>query len=170
MNNNSSNKNKQKELMKSLRNCNLLLKRNSMITDSIMKITSEVLSSGEIDFILHTILEKAIEIIPIAQKGSILIYDGNVLHFNATRGYDSGDEFAIIFRDNDMSQTKMKISKIRQAFLNHPFTYCGKTITSINFACGIVQFPSDGSEFQDLMKLADIRMYEDKRIQKKPVC
>lgn len=77
-----------------------------------------------------------------------------------------GDEFAIIFRDNDMSQTKMKISKIRQAFLNHPFTYCGKTITSINFACGIVQFPSDGSEFQDLMKLADIRMYEDKRIQK----
>jgi len=363
MSRNSTYKSKQKELIKKLRSSNTLLKRNSIITDSIMNITSEVLSSGEIDYILQTIVDKAIEIIPGAQRGSILIYDGSVLEFKASRGYDSnvlenlrfsieevfqydlkdffepciisnpesfnrahlpdykyeilqkglgmnpkstlscafqvdnefygiinldnmddnkafskddkplikhlavqigialknakliekilflsrhdsltgiynrcyfeellmhtiqtskasasvfslamldindlkfindtygheagdlmlrkfaqcvneiimsddifarygGDEFAIIFKDNDKIQAANKIYDIRQAFLNLPFTYCGKTITSIDFGCGIVQFPADGSEFQDFMRLADIRMYKDKKKSKKPV-
>ena len=82
---------KQKELMKKLMRSNILLKRNSMITDSIMEITSEVLSSGEIDYMLQTILYKAIKIIPSAQ-GSILIYDGNTLSFSYSQGYDQCPE------------------------------------------------------------------------------
>ena len=89
MSKNSTYKSKQKELINKLRSKNILLKRNNMITDSIMKITSEVLSSGEIDYILQTIMDKAIEIIPGAQRGSILIYNGSVLEFKASRGYDS---------------------------------------------------------------------------------
>jgi diguanylate cyclase (GGDEF)-like protein len=53
-----------------------------------MQITSEILTSGEIDHILQTILEKAIEIIPNAQKGSILLYNGSTLEFRATHGYN----------------------------------------------------------------------------------
>ncbi|HNR04535.1 MAG TPA: sensor domain-containing diguanylate cyclase [Bacillota bacterium] len=360
---NSTSKSKQKELIKKLRSSNILLKRYSMITDSIMKITSEVFSSGEIDYILQTIMDKAIEIIPGAQRGSILIYNGSVLEFKASRGYDSsalenlklsieevfqynsedffepcivsnqerfnrehlpdykyeilqkglginpkstlscafqvdnkfqgiinldnmddntafrkedkplikhlavqigialknarqiekilflsrhdsltgiynrcyfeellmhimqtskasasvfslamldinnlkyindtygheagdlmlkkfaqcvneiitgddifarygGDEFAIIFKDNDNIQAANKINNIRQTLLNLPFTYCGKTIAPIGFGCGIVQFPADGSEFQDFMRLADISMYQDKKKSKKPV-
>jgi len=363
MSKNSAYKSKQKDLIKKLRSSNTLLKRNSMITESIMKITSEVLASGEIDYILQTIIDKAIEIIPGAQKGNILIYDGSVLEFKVSRGYDSnvlenlklsieevfqydsedffepcivnnqerfnrerlpdykyeilqkglgmnpkstlscafqvdnefcgiinldnmddnkafskedkplikhlavqigialknarqiekilflsrhdsltgiynrcyfeellmhtiqtskasasvfslamldindlkyindtygheagdlmlkkfaqcvnefitgddifarygGDEFAIIFKDNDKIQAANKINNIRQALLNLPFTYCGKTIVSIGFGCGIVQFPADGSEFQDFMRLADKRMYKDKKKSKKPV-
>lgn len=351
---------KQKELMKKLMRSNILLKRNSMITDSIMEITSEVLSSGEIDYMLQTILYKAIKIIPSAQKGSILIYDGNTLSFSYSQGYDrnvlsriklnlkevfqynledffepciinnpesfykehlssekyelllkglgmypkstlscafqvdnefhgivnldnikdnnafcqediplikhlaaqigialknakliekilflsrhdsltgiynrcyfeellmdvmhtckakasifslalldinnlkvvndtygheagdlllrkfahdisesipaddifaryGGDEFAIVFKGKDITQTLDKINSIRQAFLKSPFIYCGKIITCISFGCGIIQFPTDGSELQDLIKLADIRMYEDKNRQK----
>lgn len=78
----------QHQLLEQLRSSNVLLERNSRITDSIMQITSEVLSSGEIDKTLQVILDKAIEIIPNAQKGSILIYDGKELHFRAVRGYD----------------------------------------------------------------------------------
>ena len=348
---------KQKDLMKNFKNSNMLLERNSRIMDYIMEITSEVLSSGEINYILQTILDKAIEVIPNVQKGSILIYDGSVLEFKVSHGYDSdvlkslklciqeifqydledffepciindpedfnkkhlkadnykvlrkgigtdpkstlscafhvdnefygivnldntennkafvkedkqlikhlaiqigialknakliekilflsrhdgmtgiynrcyfeellmhtlqtckasgsvfslaildinelksvndtygheagdlllrkfaqgvkenilpedifarhgGDEFAIIFKNNDRTQAKKKIQDIRKAFLKLPFTYCGKTITPISFGCGIVEFPTDASEFQDLLKLADARMYEDKK-------
>ncbi|KUO74725.1 MAG: hypothetical protein APF77_18780 [Clostridia bacterium BRH_c25] len=80
---------KQQALLDKLKNSNILLHRNSRITDSIMQITSEILSSGEIDEVLQTILDKAIEIIPNAQKGSILIYNGSYLEFRASHGYDS---------------------------------------------------------------------------------
>ncbi len=79
---------KHQALLEKLRNNNILLERNSNITDSIMQITSEILSSGEIDEVLQTILDKAIEIIPHAQKGSILIYNDSSLEFRASHGYD----------------------------------------------------------------------------------
>ena len=80
---------KQQALLEKLRNNNILLERNSKITDSIMHITSEILVSGEIDEVLQTILDNAIELIPNAQKGSILIYNGSSLEFRASHGYDS---------------------------------------------------------------------------------
>lgn len=78
----------QKQLMDKLTHSNTLLERNSKITDAIMQITSEILASGEIDHVLQTILEKAIEIIPNAAKGSILLYNGINLEFRAVHGYD----------------------------------------------------------------------------------
>lgn len=83
--------NQQKEhqrLLENLMYSNTLLQRNIRITDSIMQITSKILASGEIDHILQTILDQAIGIIPNAQKGSILIYNGNALEFRATHGYN----------------------------------------------------------------------------------
>lgn len=79
---------KQEALLEKLKSNNMLLERNIKITDCIMDITSEILSSGEIDVVLQTILDKAIEIIPNAQKGSILLYNGSYLEFSASHGYD----------------------------------------------------------------------------------
>ena len=84
----NSKEKEQQELLKKLKHSNMLLQRSSKITDSIMKITNQILVSGEIDEILQTILEKAIEIIPNAQKGSILIYNGSNLEYRAAHGYD----------------------------------------------------------------------------------
>jgi c-di-GMP phosphodiesterase len=84
----NSQEKKQQALLEKLSNNNILLERNSKITDSIMHITSKVLSSGEIDEVLQSILDKAIELIPNAQKGSILIYNGSHLEFRASHGYD----------------------------------------------------------------------------------
>lgn len=78
----------QETLMEELKQNNLLLERNIRITDSIFQITSDILTSGEIDEILQNILEKAIEVIPNAQKGSILFYNGEKLEFRAVKGYD----------------------------------------------------------------------------------
>jgi len=78
----------QQLLMDKLTHTNILLERNSKITDTIMQITSEILASGEIDHVLQTILDKAIEIIPHAGKGSILLYNGLNLEFRAVHGYD----------------------------------------------------------------------------------
>jgi len=83
----NSQQTQQQRLLDKLTCNNTLLQRNSKITDSIMQITSEILASGEIDQILQTILDKAIEIVPNAQKGSILIYNGLNLEFRATHGY-----------------------------------------------------------------------------------
>ena len=88
MSNNSKCIDKQQDLMEKLKNTNILLERSNKITDSIMQITSEILSSGEINAVIQTILDKAIEIIPNAQKGSILISNGNILEFKASHGYD----------------------------------------------------------------------------------
>lgn len=82
-------KKKDQVLLEKLKNSYILLERSNKITNSIMQITSEILSSGEIDEVLQTILDKAIEIIPNAQKGSILIYNGSSLEYRASRGYDS---------------------------------------------------------------------------------
>lgn len=82
------NKAKQDELMSQLKHKNELLEQNNKITSAIMDITKEILFSGEIDSVLKIILEKAIKIIPNAQKGSILIYNGSYLDFKAVSGYD----------------------------------------------------------------------------------
>lgn len=355
--------NEQQELLERLKNYNLLLERNNKITDSIMHITSEILSSGEIDEILQTILDKAIEIIPNAQKGSILIYNNSRLEFRASHGYDfdvlknlrfgleeifqygsedfyepciitnpegfnkerlegdkfdmlregrgfelksilscaimadnefyglinldnaddqnafsdddkplikhlatqigialknarliekilylsrhdsltaiynrcyfeellmrtfqqykvsnsifslamldindlkkindtygheagdlllrkfvkgisdslakddlfaryGGDEFAIIFSNKSRAEAEKIIENARLGFEDAPFTYCGKQITVISFGCGITEFPKETSEFQELVRLADTRMYKEKRKRKKPI-
>lgn len=95
---------KQQQLLEQLKNSNTMLERSSKITDSIMKITSEILSSGEIDETLQVILDKAIEIIPNAQKGSILIYDGEVLRFRAVKGYDYNVFKDITLKINELLQ------------------------------------------------------------------
>lgn len=92
-------------LMEILKQNNYLLERNSKITESIFHITSEILSSGEIDEILQTILDKAIEITPNAQKGSIMIYNGKEYEFRAVSGYDI----------NKMKQFKFEVQEVFQS-------------------------------------------------------
>ncbi len=350
-------------LLEKLRNNNILLERNNKIADAIMQITSEILSSGEINKVLQTILDKAIEIIPNAQKGSILIYNGCNLEYRATHGYDfevlknlrlniedifqynskdfyepcivnnlesynkihlendkfemlrqgrgfelksclscaiqvdnefygiinldstedinafsdvdkplikhlatqtgialknarliekilylsrhdsltgiynrcyfeeilmrtfqqskasgsvfslaildinelkrvndtygheagdmllrkfvkvvkaslteddifaryGGDEFAIIFSNKSRIHAKEIIKKIKDGFSKTPFTYCGKKIIYISFGCGITEFPAEASKLEELIRLADAKMYKNKRISKKPI-
>lgn len=119
-------------LLEQLKNNNLLLERNSKITDSIMQITSEVLSSGEIDETLQTILDKAIEIVPNAQKGSILIYDGEELHFRAAIGYDFDVLKNLSFSIKEIFQYDSK-DFYQPCIINNPESYNRKHLNSSKY-------------------------------------
>ncbi|MDF2890376.1 MAG: hypothetical protein K0R80_743 [Clostridia bacterium] len=78
----------QTELVCQLTNTNRVLDQNNKFANAIVQITSEILHSRDIHSILQLILNKAIEIIPNAQKGSILLYNNDYLEFKAMYGYD----------------------------------------------------------------------------------
>ena len=82
------NEKKQMKLIEELQQKNEQIRQNERITRGMMNITSEILSCGNIDILLQKVLEKALELIPNAQKGSILILEDGLLHFRACIGYD----------------------------------------------------------------------------------
>ncbi len=76
------------ELMKQLQHKNELLESSNKLTKTIMSITNDILFAEDLDLIIQNILESAIQIIPHAQKGSILMYNGEYLEFKAMYGYN----------------------------------------------------------------------------------
>lgn len=64
------------------------LEQSFNITRSMMEITPELLLGDDLDKLMQRILEKAIELIPNAQSGSILIKEGDEMVFHAAIGYD----------------------------------------------------------------------------------
>ncbi|PRR83689.1 sensor domain-containing diguanylate cyclase [Clostridium vincentii] len=82
------------EVTKELKEANEILEEQKSkiekikdITNSIMDINMQLLSSGEFGSLLQMILDKALEIISGANMGSILIMENNELHYKATKGY-----------------------------------------------------------------------------------
>lgn len=78
----------QAQIVDKLKINNTLLEQNNRFTNAIAQITSEILRSGDIHGILQLILDKAIEIIPNAQKGSILLYNNGYMEYKAMHGYN----------------------------------------------------------------------------------
>jgi diguanylate cyclase (GGDEF)-like protein len=75
-------------LVDKLKISNMLLEQNNRFANAIVQITGEILRSGDIRSILQLILDKAIELIPNAQNGSILLCNGNCLEYRAMHGYN----------------------------------------------------------------------------------
>ncbi|MTI69090.1 MAG: sensor domain-containing diguanylate cyclase [Firmicutes bacterium] len=100
-----------RRLLHELKQKNKLLNRNNKITNAIMDITSEILTSVDINRILQMILEKAINIIPKANKGSILILEDGEISFKAVYGYDF----------NVLKNLKLKKEELFQYSLNQLF-------------------------------------------------
>ena len=76
-----------------------------------------------------------------------------------------GDEFVIIFPELDLHQSLERIKDIRETFTKKPFVF--ENIAHIvDFGCGIACYPKDNEELIGLMRIADKRMYDDKRVRK----
>lgn len=60
-------------------------------TKSIMEINNEMLSCGEIDNLLQMILDKAVDMIPNGNAGSILFLEDGRLCYKAIKGYSSDE-------------------------------------------------------------------------------
>lgn len=73
-----------------------------------------------------------------------------------------GDEFQLLLPAHTVEMSFELMNKIRQYINNHPLDFHGNLIP-ITFCYGMVSFPLDKTRFEDLIKLADERMYEQKR-------
>jgi len=78
----------QKEYIQRLTKIHEELQQNSKITEAMMKIAAEVIKLNQFDEVLKLIMDEAIKLIPKAQSGSILIYNGVDMEFRAVSGYD----------------------------------------------------------------------------------
>lgn len=111
------------------------LEQSYTITKSMMEITPEMLLDDDLDKLLDRILRKAIELIPRAQSGSILIKQGDTMHFRAAVGYDLARLKKIHLRFEDMFQYKLgnlyepaviqEIRTFNEKNLNQEFTESG---------------------------------------------
>jgi len=73
-----------------------------------------------------------------------------------------GDEFAVVFLNKDKNSAIDIISRASQALKDYPFNLDGDK-KEISFAYGLSQFKNDSEDINQLMKLADKRMYEKKK-------
>jgi diguanylate cyclase (GGDEF)-like protein len=75
-----------------------------------------------------------------------------------------GDEFAVVLDNTDEPRAREIADRIRAA-LDLPFDFEGSTIT-IGGSVGIAMFPAEGRDTDELMRRADISMYQTKAVRK----
>ena len=69
-----------------------------------------------------------------------------------------GDEFAIVFLNTDTEQVNCIMEKIQIALAQNPLEI-GDRKHHVSFAFGTAQYPEEGEDTRELMKIADDRMY-----------
>ena len=72
-----------------------------------------------------------------------------------------GDEFTILFDDDDTDSAQAIINALKAYFATHPLTVDQQEITLV-FGAGIASYPVDGDQPNALIRVADQRMYHDK--------
>jgi diguanylate cyclase (GGDEF)-like protein/PAS domain S-box-containing protein len=80
-------------------------------------------------------------------------------------GRFGGDEFVGIFFNVDYKTLINRFEKLVEQFKNNPIILGGNT-TICSYSYGVANFPKDGVEFDQIIKIADKRMYEYKNIVK----
>lgn len=73
-----------------------------------------------------------------------------------------GDEFVAAYYNSSRIDIKEHMSKVRNYFSNHLFTD-GSFKYEITFSYGIASFPDEASDLINLTKVADMKMYENKK-------
>ncbi|WP_406542477.1 diguanylate cyclase [Clostridium ljungdahlii] len=73
-----------------------------------------------------------------------------------------GDEFAVVFVNKDKNSVINIISRVSKIFKDYPFNLNGDK-KEISFAYGLSQFKDDSDDVNELLKIADKRMYEKKK-------
>jgi diguanylate cyclase (GGDEF)-like protein/PAS domain S-box-containing protein len=73
-----------------------------------------------------------------------------------------GDEFIAIYWGTNLKRLEIKLDELLQQLKNNPFSFEGKEI-ECSFSYGIVSYPQEAQSYNQLVKVADDRMYENKR-------
>ncbi|MGH4119247.1 sensor domain-containing diguanylate cyclase [Clostridium sp.] len=73
-----------------------------------------------------------------------------------------GDEFIAIYWGTNLKSLDVKLEELLKQLKNNPFSFEGNQIVC-SFSYGIVSFPQEAQSYNQLVKVADDRMYENKR-------
>ena len=79
------------------------------ITNAMLQITPNILANDNLDDILQKILESAVEVMPKAQKGSIMIKEDHIMKFHAAVGYNLKKLQEIELQLEEMVQYKLGV-------------------------------------------------------------
>jgi diguanylate cyclase (GGDEF)-like protein len=79
------------------------------ISLEMLQITPNLITSSDLDEVLQKILAKAVDIMPKAQMGSIILRHGDTMKFHAAVGYDMQILKAIDLKPEEMFQYKLGI-------------------------------------------------------------
>jgi len=74
----------------------------------------------------------------------------------------SGDEFIVVISEFDDQDVSKKIAQKIKNSLDAPYTIFGRTLKN-TASIGVSFYPADGDVLADLLKIADMRMYEAKQ-------
>ncbi|HOI47237.1 MAG TPA: GGDEF domain-containing protein [Bacilli bacterium] len=99
---------KNKKLISNLTSMNQEITRNNEISKVMMYLMSEIIRFESLDAFFDLVLQKAIEIIPNAQKGSVLVVKENKLEYKAAYGYDLNQLHNIKLNIEDSFQFKLE--------------------------------------------------------------
>jgi len=78
-----------------------------------------------------------------------------------------GDEFILVMHDSTYKQSEIKMQKILNSLLNEKFAFTNHDISDsfyITFSYGISTSPDESMVFDILLRLADKKMYEFKKL------
>ncbi|GFZ30763.1 hypothetical protein CSC2_12890 [Clostridium zeae] len=96
------------------------------------------------------------ELIKTFAKGLISLVGGSDII-----GRFGGDEFVGVFFNVDTKSLIDRFEKLSEHFKNNPIIF-GENKIICSYSYGIANFPKDGVEFDQIIKIADKRMYEYK--------
>jgi diguanylate cyclase (GGDEF)-like protein len=72
-----------------------------------------------------------------------------------------GDEIIAILFVSDAELLNIKFTKLQEKLLDNPISFFEEKI-QCSFSFGVASFPQEGQEFEELLKIADARMYINK--------
>jgi diguanylate cyclase (GGDEF)-like protein/putative nucleotidyltransferase with HDIG domain len=74
----------------------------------------------------------------------------------------AGDEFIIVLWDCSGEQERRRVADLQAAVAAYPFEPRPGVRASLSISAGAARFPDDGTTFDELLAVADERMYHDK--------
>lgn len=81
-----------------------------------------------------------------------------------------GEEFAILLPDMQIDEAKRFADRLREQIAEQVVRYSGADLPSVTISAGVAEYPAHGTEPQELLKSADVALYQAKADGRNRVC
>ena len=107
--------------------------------------------------------------------GDFVLREIGEILLKCSRSYDivsrnGGEEFTILLLDCTEAQALQIAEHVRSCVENHTFVITDEIQINITISIGVANYPEATNEIEKLIELADIALYDAKRIGRNRVC